>query len=191
MRWARGRPRPPWESRTVSPIPASSPSRARTDRSRPARAAARRMRWAICRARTQVKTWTRMLCSVQWCIGEKDTTRVSLSWRKENSASDWDRYCRFSSEMALSQITCRLNVACDSSVRKRRLARAFGGRGDFVTERHLRPGTGYAISTDLRLLRGEALPAITLRNSYRVDWTVVIGHVTAVVTPTAEGNDRS
>ena len=65
------------------------------------------------------------------------------------------------------------------------------GTRDFVTERHLRPGTGYAISTDLRLLRGEALPAITLRNSYRVDWTVVIGHVTAVVTPTAEGNDRS
>jgi hypothetical protein len=61
----------------------------------------------------------------------------------------------------------------------------------FVTERHLRPGTGCAISTDLRLLRGEALPAITLRNSYRVDWTVVIGHVSAVVTPTAEGNDRS
>jgi hypothetical protein len=65
------------------------------------------------------------------------------------------------------------------------------GTRDFVTERHLRPGTGYAISTDLRLLRGEALLAITLRNSYRVDWTVVIGHVTAVVTPTAEGNDRS
>src|ERR1039457_1804104 len=62
------------------------------DRSRPARAAARRMRWAICRARTQVKTWTRMLCSVQWRIGEKNTTRVSLSWRKENSASDRDRY---------------------------------------------------------------------------------------------------
>ena len=50
------------------------------------------MRWAICRARTQVKTWTRMLCSVQWCMGEKDTTRVSLICRKENSASDWDRY---------------------------------------------------------------------------------------------------
>jgi hypothetical protein len=65
------------------------------------------------------------------------------------------------------------------------------GARDFVTERHLRPGTGYAISTDLRLLRGEALLAITLRNSYRVDWTVVIGHVSAVVTPTAEGNDRS
>ena len=60
-----------------------------------------------------------------------------------------------------------------------------------MTERHLRPATRYAISTDLRLFRGEALSAITLRNSYRVDWTVVIEHVTAVVTPTAEGNDRS
>ena len=60
-----------------------------------------------------------------------------------------------------------------------------------MTERHLRPATGYAISTDLRLFRGEALPAITLRNNYRVDRTVVIGHVAAVVTPTVEGNDRS
>jgi DNA-binding LacI/PurR family transcriptional regulator len=51
----------------------------------------RRIRWAICRASTQVKTCTRMLCSVQWCIGENDTTRGSLSCRKENSASDWDR----------------------------------------------------------------------------------------------------
>jgi hypothetical protein len=65
------------------------------------------------------------------------------------------------------------------------------GTRKFVTERHLRPATRYAISTDLRLFRGEALSAITLRNSYRVDWTVVIEHVTAVVTPTAEGNDRS
>ena len=47
------------------------------------------MRWAICRARTQVKVWTRMLCSVQWRIGLKETTRGSLSCRKENSASDW------------------------------------------------------------------------------------------------------
>ena len=50
--------------------------RGRTCRS-PARAARRRMRWAICRARTQVKTWTRMLCSVQWCIGrERDDAGV-------------------------------------------------------------------------------------------------------------------
>ncbi|MGH3233172.1 MAG: hypothetical protein ACRDOH_07940 [Streptosporangiaceae bacterium] len=35
---------------------------------------------------------TRMLCPVQWNIGEKQTTCGSLSWRKENSASDWDRY---------------------------------------------------------------------------------------------------
>ena len=39
-----------------------------------------------------MKTWTRMLCSVQWCIGENDTTCGSFIWRKENSASDWDRY---------------------------------------------------------------------------------------------------
>ncbi len=45
------------------------------------------IRWAICRASTQVKMWTRMLCSVQWCMGENDTTCGSLSWRKENSAS--------------------------------------------------------------------------------------------------------
>src|SRR5882724_10176297 len=68
----------------VSPMPASWASSWRTDRCRPARVAVRRMSWAICRARTQVKTWTLMLCSVQWCIGEKDTTCGSLSWRKEN-----------------------------------------------------------------------------------------------------------
>ena len=39
-----------------------------------------------------MKTWTLMLCPVQWCIGEKDTTCGSFIWRKENSASDWDRY---------------------------------------------------------------------------------------------------
>ena len=38
------------------------------------------------------KTCTRMLCSVQWCIGENETACGSLIWRKENSASDWDRY---------------------------------------------------------------------------------------------------
>src|SRR5512135_3894383 len=54
----------------------------RTERCSPAWAAVRRMRWAICRARTQVKTWTRMLCSVQWCSGEKDTTCGSFIWRK-------------------------------------------------------------------------------------------------------------
>src|ERR1039457_3299649 len=73
-------------------MPASWASSWRTDRCSPAWAAVRRMRWAICRARTQVKTWTLMLCSVQWCIGEKDTTCGSFIWRKENSASDWDRY---------------------------------------------------------------------------------------------------
>ena len=78
--------------RPALPGPASWASRWRTDRCSPAWAAVRRMRWAICRARTQVKTWTLMLCSVQWCIGEKDTTCGSFIWRKENSASDWDRY---------------------------------------------------------------------------------------------------
>lgn len=43
-----------------------------------------------------------------------------------------------------------------------------------------------------RLLRREcALPAITLRDSYRVDWTVIVGHIPAAVTPPAEANDRS
>ncbi len=32
-----------------------------------------------------------MLCSVQWNIGENDTACGSFIWRKENSASDWDR----------------------------------------------------------------------------------------------------
>ena len=77
--------------RTVSPMPANWVSSLRMDMGSPAWAAVRRMRWAICRARTQVKTWTRMSWSVQWCIGENDTTRVSFIWRKENSASDWDR----------------------------------------------------------------------------------------------------
>jgi len=36
-----------------------------------------------------------------------------------------------------------------------------------------------------------ALPAITLRNSYRVDWIVIVGHATATFPPTAEGNDSS
>lgn len=44
-------------------------SSSRTDRCSPAWAAMRRIRWAICRASTQVKTWTRMLCSVRWNIG--------------------------------------------------------------------------------------------------------------------------
>ena len=55
---------------------ASWASRWRTDRCSLAWAAVRRMRWAICRARTQVKTWTRMSCSVQRRIGGKDHVRV-------------------------------------------------------------------------------------------------------------------
>src|SRR5680860_1407859 len=35
--------------------------------------------WAICNASTQVKVCTRMLCSVQWRIGENETTCGSLS----------------------------------------------------------------------------------------------------------------
>ena len=31
------------------------------------------MRWAIWRARTQVKVCTRMVCSLQWYIGENET----------------------------------------------------------------------------------------------------------------------
>src|SRR5271165_25141 len=47
-------------------MPASWDNSWRTDRSTPAWRALRRIRCAICRARTQVKTWTRMLWSVQW-----------------------------------------------------------------------------------------------------------------------------
>src|SRR5664279_4315963 len=50
------------------------------------------MRWAICRARTQVKVCTAMLLSVQWNIGENATWWGSLSCRKPNSISDWDRW---------------------------------------------------------------------------------------------------
>ena len=34
-----------------------------------------------------MNTCTRMLWSVQWCMGENETTCGSLSWRKEDSAS--------------------------------------------------------------------------------------------------------
>src|SRR6266851_4713523 len=73
-------------------MPASWRSSSRTDRSSPARRALKRMRWAICKARTQVNTCTRMLCPVQWNIGENETACGSFIWRKENPASDWDRY---------------------------------------------------------------------------------------------------
>ena len=76
--------------------------------------------------------------------------------------------------MALSQMTCRLNVACDSSMRKRRLARAFGDEG-------LRDGASpQAWGPSMRsqptcgCSEERALPAITLCDSYRVDWTVII-----------------
>src|SRR6266498_2259791 len=70
-------------------MPASWVSSSRTEMRSPARWACRRIRCAICRARTQVRVWTRMLCSVQWNIGENDTTCGSFICRKENSASDW------------------------------------------------------------------------------------------------------
>src|ERR1035437_8290364 len=91
MRRALGLPPEEGSISTVSPIPASSSSSRRMDRCSPARSAIKRIRCAICRARTQVNTCTRMLCSVQWNIGENETTWRSLSCRKENSASDWDR----------------------------------------------------------------------------------------------------
>src|SRR5438445_7766857 len=106
-------------------MPPRSRSSSRTDIRSPARAARRRMRWASWRARTQVKTWTRMLCPVQWCMGEKDTTRVSFIWRKENSASDWDRYPATTSGTGQSSwlviSTCLPNSSCSSA------ARAFPG----------------------------------------------------------------
>ena len=76
-------------------------------------------------------------------------------------------------------------------MRKRRLARAFAdagfrdGASPQAWEAGMRsqPTCGHS--------EGVALPAITLRNSYRVDWIVIVGHVTATLTPTAEGNDRS
>jgi hypothetical protein len=52
-----------------------------------------------------VNTWTRMLCSVQWCIGENDTTCGSFICRKENSASDWDRYPAITSAAGQSSCT--------------------------------------------------------------------------------------
>jgi len=73
-------------------IPASPAGSSRTLRCKPARAALSRIRWAICRAGTQVKMWTRMLCPVQSNIGEIETTRGSVSCRKLNSAADWERY---------------------------------------------------------------------------------------------------
>ena len=33
-------------------------------------------------------TW---MCSIQWCTGDNDTMWRCLSWRKVNSASDWER----------------------------------------------------------------------------------------------------
>src|SRR5512147_1588901 len=60
-------------------MPASWASSSRTDRCRPARSACRRSRWAICRASTQVNTWTRMLCSLQWNIERHDVAVLELA----------------------------------------------------------------------------------------------------------------
>ena len=68
-----------------------------------------------------MKTWTRMLCSVQWCIGENDTTWVSFICRKENSASDWDRYPATTSATGQSSwsviSTCLPKISSSSAAR--------------------------------------------------------------------------
>src|SRR5271166_5639971 len=102
-------------------MPASWDNSWRTDRSSPAWRALRRIRCAICRARTQVKTWTRMLWSVQWYMGENETTCGSFSCRKENSASDWDRYPAMTSAAGQSSwlviSTCLPKISSSSSAR--------------------------------------------------------------------------
>ncbi len=72
-------------------------------------------------------------------------------------------------------------------MRKRRLARAFG-------DARLRDGTspqawgpGMRSQPTCGYAEGAALPAITMRNSYRVDWVVIVGHATATLTPAAGG----
>src|SRR5215470_3943794 len=55
-------------------MPARVASRARTEYRSPAWWAVRRIRWASCRASTQVNRCRPMLCSVQWCMGAKETT---------------------------------------------------------------------------------------------------------------------
>jgi len=72
MRWAFGRPRSPGVEQDGLPDARELGEQTRTDRSSPARRALSRMRWAICRASTQVNTCILMLCSVQWCIGREN-----------------------------------------------------------------------------------------------------------------------
>ena len=55
------------------------------------RVASRRIRWAMARASTQVNRCTRILWSVKWRIGAKDTTCGSLAWRNAASRYSWDR----------------------------------------------------------------------------------------------------
>jgi hypothetical protein len=76
-------------------------------------------------------------------------------------------------------------------MRKRRLARAFGDEGfrDGVSPHAW--GPGMRSQPICGCSEEKSLLVITLRNSYRVDWIIIVGHVTATLTPTAEGNDRS
>jgi len=38
-----------------------------------------------------LKTWTLIFCSVQWNIGENETTEGSFIWRKSPSTCHWER----------------------------------------------------------------------------------------------------
>lgn len=49
------------------------------------------LRMGSAEARTQVDVCTRMWSSVRWCMGEKEATPVSLSWREASSARVWAR----------------------------------------------------------------------------------------------------
>ena len=75
-----------------------------------------------------------MLCSVQWNIGENDTTRGSFIWRKENSASDWDRYPAMTS--AAGQSSWSVISTCLPKISSSSAARAAGSM-DQVSRRSL------------------------------------------------------
>ena len=133
---------------------ASWPRRPRTDRSSPCWRARCRIRWASWRARTQVKTWMRMLCSVQWCIGENDTARVSFICRKENSASDWDRYPATTS--GTGQSSWLVIRTCLPKISSSRAARA---RGSTFQER--RRSLGWSpVSSHVMTRRAQGLAVI-------------------------------
>ena len=83
-RRARGRPRSPWQGVAVSSMPARVLEQVAHAHRAARRARPRaRIRRATARASTRDQTWTRILASVQWNIGEKGPTRWrSFSWRK-------------------------------------------------------------------------------------------------------------